>query len=121
MPAMARFGSFWSSKVTTSMSWWSSPILTPPFEFHQSASVYIDRTFEVPQAAAGPLVTPTKPIFRTLLAASAGRMVAAMERVETSPRRAARDEVTRVPIMSILPLQSPASLDEGPQLELSND
>jgi hypothetical protein len=45
--------------------------------------------------------------------------VAASESVETSPRRAARDEVTHVPIISFLPLQLPASLDEGPQSELS--
>jgi hypothetical protein len=37
----------------------------------QAARVCIERTFDVPQAAAGPLVTPTKPIFSTLFAASA--------------------------------------------------
>jgi predicted solute-binding protein len=29
----------------------------------------MERTFEIPHAAAGPLVTPTKPILSTLLAA----------------------------------------------------
>src|SRR6185437_13559636 len=40
-----------------------------------AASVCMERTFEVPQAAAGPLVTPTKPIFRVLSAAPAAVVV----------------------------------------------
>src|SRR5271165_1863829 len=102
MPAMARLGSFWSSKVTTSISYVSSPIFTPPVEFHQSARVSIERTFDVPQAAAGPLVTPTKPILRTLFAASAGMTATASESAEASPRRAARNDIARYPIVVYL-------------------
>jgi hypothetical protein len=40
-----------------------SPIWTPPSSFSQAARVSSDRWFEMPQAAAGPEVTPTKPIF----------------------------------------------------------
>src|SRR5271157_6280654 len=75
-----------------------SPIFTPPVEFHQSASVCIERTFEVPQAAAGPLVTPTKPILRTLLAASAGTAAEGRAAIDARPMRAARNEAARYPI-----------------------
>ena len=37
-----------------------------------AASASIERTFEMPQAAEGPLVTPTKPIFSVLSCAAAG-------------------------------------------------
>src|SRR5271157_5990133 len=84
-----------------------SPIFTPPVEFHQPASVCIERTFEVPQAAAGPLVTPTKPILRTLFAASAGMMAAANESADASPRRAARNEIARCPIVIFLRVPPP--------------
>src|SRR6516162_2369550 len=91
----------------------SSPILTPPAEFHQSASVCIERTFEVPQAAAGPLVTPTKPILRTLFAASAGVTAAASESADASPRRAARNDIARYPI--VIHLRAPPPPDEEPE------
>jgi hypothetical protein len=37
----------------------------------------MDRTFEVPHAAAGPLVTPTKPIFNVSFAACADKLPSA--------------------------------------------
>src|SRR5271166_2593722 len=85
-----------------------SPIFTPPAEFHQSASVCIERTFEVPQAADGPLVTPTKPILRTLLAASAGTAAEARAAIDARPKRAARNDVARCPMNKSSGLRPPA-------------
>src|SRR4051812_35660696 len=42
----------------------------------------MERTFDVPQAAAGPLVTPTKPIFSSLSAACDQVAPAAKARIE---------------------------------------
>ena len=68
-----------------------------------AASVCIERTFEVPQAAAGPLVTPTKPIFSSLFAANAGAQ-SPIERtlVATAPSMVDR-KTDRLLIMSPLP------------------
>ena len=41
----------------------------PPVSLIQAARASIERWFEIPQAAAGPLVTPTKPIFKTVFSA----------------------------------------------------
>ena len=71
MPAIARLGSFWSSKGTISILYLVPPISTPPSSFSQAARVSIERWLEIPQAAAGPDVTPTKPIFSLAFSAQA--------------------------------------------------
>ena len=53
------------------MSYVTSPILYPPISLSHAARVSIERWFEMPHAAAGPLVTPTKPILSTGLSARA--------------------------------------------------
>jgi hypothetical protein len=72
-----------------------SPIFTPPCEFNHSASVCMERTLDVPQAAAGPLVTPTKPILSVGFAALAGKMTAANESADANPTGAARNMTAR--------------------------
>jgi hypothetical protein len=56
-------------------------ICTPPFSFSQAASVSIERTFDVPQAAAGPLVTPTNPTFSVSFSALAAPPIPRMAAV----------------------------------------
>jgi|GEM_PF-7016050 len=46
-------------------------MVTPPVSLTQAARVSMERWFEMPQEAAGPDVTPTKPILSTGLAAQA--------------------------------------------------
>jgi hypothetical protein len=46
-------------------------MVTPPVSLIHAARVSIDRWFDVPQAAAGPEVTPTNPILSTGLSAKA--------------------------------------------------
>ena len=45
------------------------PILTPPLSLMIAAPASMERWLEMPHDAAGPLVTPTKPILSTVLAA----------------------------------------------------
>jgi hypothetical protein len=45
--------------------------LNPPSSFSQAARASIERWLEMPQAAAGPEVTPTKPIFSVAFSAQA--------------------------------------------------
>src|ERR1700722_13196333 len=73
-----------------------------PFSFIQVARVCIDRTFEVPQAAAGPLVTPTNPIFSVLSAPCEVVAVAATARMD-APQSTTLLMIFRLPIMRFLP------------------
>ena len=79
-----------------------SPILTPPVSLIQAARVCIERTLDVPQAAAGPLVTPTKPILSSLLAACAAIVLAAIANAEAAP--SAMDISTERLLIIVLPL-----------------
>jgi hypothetical protein len=47
---------------------------TPPSSFSQAARASIERWLEMPQAAAGPEVTPTKPIFSLAFSAQAAEV-----------------------------------------------
>ena len=83
-----------------------SPILTPPVSLIQAARVCIERTLDVPQAAAGPLVTPTKPILSSLLAACAAIVPAAVTaNAEAAP--SAADISTERLLIIVLPLWRP--------------
>src|SRR5665213_2225848 len=53
-----------------------------------SARVCIERTLDVPQAASGPLVTPTKPILSTELAAKADNDPAFRASTLAAPKKA---------------------------------
>jgi hypothetical protein len=61
----------------------------------------MERTFDVPQAAAGPLVTPTNPILSFVFSAKAVAEVAASIAAPITPNIARRDMFEMVLILNL--------------------
>ena len=76
-----------------------SPIFTPPSSFSQAARASIERWLEMPQAAAGPEVTPTKPTFSVAFCAYA---ISGMDSMVAAPATVPR-KAFPAPLAAVVP------------------
>src|SRR5262245_34124623 len=89
-PDTVSLGSFLSSIGTISILYFSPPMSTPPLALYMLAVASAQYLLVRPQDAAGPLITPSTPIFSTSSAAAASGQPAMATPASAVPTSAAR-------------------------------